>query len=168
MKSRRRWPSPALIVSIVALVLALTGSAIAGQATISALTGSDKKKVKKIADKRITARAPNLSVKGAETANTANGVAGEFFAVVNPDGTLARGRGSVSSRRANLGQYYVAIGRDPNPCFFVATLGGTPTADTSGQIAALMDPGATNEVFVVTRDTAGATADRTFSLYVRC
>jgi hypothetical protein len=60
MESRRRWPSPALIVSIVALVLALTGSAIAGQATISALTGSDKKKVKKIADKRITARAPNL------------------------------------------------------------------------------------------------------------
>jgi hypothetical protein len=105
----------------------------------------------------------------ANTANTANGLAGEYFAVVNPDGTLARGTANVSSQRSNTGQYYVSTDRNVASCFYVAALGGTPTADTSGQIAALLDPAfSTNAVFVVTRNTAGSTADKTFTLHIRC
>jgi hypothetical protein len=105
----------------------------------------------------------------ADAANIANSVAGEYFAVVNPDGTLARGTANVSSQRANMGQYYVSIDRDVAQCFFVATLGGTATANTTGQIVALVDPTFSSKaVFVVTRDSGGSTGDRTFTLHIRC
>jgi hypothetical protein len=63
-------PSAALIVAVVALIAALAGTAIASDpvATTSKVT---KKKVKKIADKRINKAAPGLSVAKAEKAETA-------------------------------------------------------------------------------------------------
>ena len=48
---------------------------------ITALTGGEKKTVKKIADKRITARAPNLTVKSAQTADTAKIVGGNYLRI---------------------------------------------------------------------------------------
>jgi hypothetical protein len=75
-KLRGRRPSPAMIVSIIALVFALAGTGVASVATISALSKKDKKKVKNIAknqaDNQITARAPGLSVASANNANSAN------------------------------------------------------------------------------------------------
>jgi hypothetical protein len=67
-------PSPAIIVSALALVAALAGTALGGpDASTSAVT---KKKVKKIAKKQaikqINALAPGLSVASADTADTAN------------------------------------------------------------------------------------------------
>jgi hypothetical protein len=74
-KLRARRPSPAMIVSVIALVFALAGTGIASVATISALSKKDKKKVKNIAknqaDTQITARAPGLSVKHAGDADSA-------------------------------------------------------------------------------------------------
>src|SRR5919106_605069 len=49
-KLRGRRPSPAMIVSIIALVFALAGTGVASVATISALSKKDKKKVKNIAN----------------------------------------------------------------------------------------------------------------------
>lgn len=73
MNRRIGRPSPAMVVAIAALIVALSGTAIAGGVL-------NKKKVKKItnkvskkvANKQITKRAPGLSVASANTANSAN------------------------------------------------------------------------------------------------
>jgi hypothetical protein len=60
-------PSPSMIVAIIALFVALGGSGYA------ALSGKEKKKVRSIADKQISARAAGLSVASAQNAaNAAN------------------------------------------------------------------------------------------------
>jgi hypothetical protein len=71
---RTSRPSPVIIASVLALVAALAGTAVAGpDASTSAVT---KKKVKKIAKKQaikqINALAPGLSVASADTADSAN------------------------------------------------------------------------------------------------
>ena len=60
-----RRPSPAMIVAIIAVILALAGTATA------ALTKKDKKKVRGIADSEITKMAPGLSVANAANASNA-------------------------------------------------------------------------------------------------
>ena len=61
-----RTPSPAMVVAVVALSLALVGSAVAGTSTLN--KGVSKSKVKKIAKKQIKKAAPGLSVAHADTA----------------------------------------------------------------------------------------------------
>ena len=71
-------PSPALLVAAAALVAALVGTAVAGPVEIS-LNKREKKQTRKIATKvakkqanrLITRRSSNLSVKSAESADTA-------------------------------------------------------------------------------------------------
>jgi hypothetical protein len=69
-------PSPAIVVSALALVAALAGTAVAGP---GANTSVSKKAIKKIprkeANKQITNRAPTLAVASADTAGSA-GTAG--------------------------------------------------------------------------------------------
>jgi hypothetical protein len=66
-----RLPSPVLIVAVLALVAALTGTALAGpDASTSAIS---KKKVKKIAKKQIKKLASDLSVAHADTAGAVDG-----------------------------------------------------------------------------------------------
>ena len=60
-----RTPSPAMVVAVVALSLALVGSAVAGTSTLN--KGVSKSKVKKIAKKQIKKAAPGLSVAHADT-----------------------------------------------------------------------------------------------------
>jgi len=62
---RGRKPSPAMVISIIALVFALAGSAAAGVATISVLTKKEKKQTRNIADSEVNKLAPGLSVKSA-------------------------------------------------------------------------------------------------------
>jgi hypothetical protein len=101
---RQMRPSPAMLVAVAALVAALAGTAVAGVATISKLSGKERKLVAKIArkeaDKRITKRAPGLSVASAgtaastNTANTANTAAqlGKVT-VVRQTGSVENGAG---------------------------------------------------------------------------
>jgi hypothetical protein len=62
---RGRKPSPAIVVSIIALVFALAGSAAAGVATISVLSKKEKKQTRNIADSEVNKLAPGLAVKSA-------------------------------------------------------------------------------------------------------
>src|SRR5262245_31902518 len=64
----RRLPSPALVISAIALTLAIGGSAVALAPSDNA---KDKKIAKKVANKLITKRAKSLSVRHATTADTA-------------------------------------------------------------------------------------------------
>ena len=54
-----------MVVSIIALVFALAGSAAAGVATISNLSKKEKKQTRNIADSEVNKLAPGLSVKSA-------------------------------------------------------------------------------------------------------
>jgi hypothetical protein len=69
-------PSPAMVVSIVALVFALAGSAAAGVATISVLSKKEKKQTRNIAKDEINKAAPSLSVANATNSQNANALGG--------------------------------------------------------------------------------------------
>lgn len=91
MKKRMKRPSPAMIVAMAALLVAVAGTAIAAPAAIqSALNKSDKKQIKKIAtsqaNKQISKRAAGLSVASANTANSAD------IAKAVPNGAIGTGQ----------------------------------------------------------------------------
>ena len=108
----------------------------------------------------------------------------QFWAVVEQDGSLARGRNVVRTVRLGQGQYAVVFTADVSQGAFVATLGpsGIGTAPT-GQIGvatrcctdsnsylpfeSLGSPGSNNHaVWVDTHDTNGKYSDRPFHLIV--
>ena len=71
--SKGRRPSPAMIVAMTALVVALAGTAMAAPTAIkSILNKKEKKQTKNIAKNQINALAPGLSVKHADTAGSAD------------------------------------------------------------------------------------------------
>ena len=61
-----RKPTPAMAVAIVAMVLALAGTSMAGVATISVLNKKEKKQTRSIAQAEITKAAPGLEVGNAQ------------------------------------------------------------------------------------------------------
>jgi hypothetical protein len=174
MRILKRRPSPALIISIVALVLALAGTALGGVATISVLSKKEKRQVKKlagkIADQRITTRAPGLSVASAKTADSAGNATNELWAVVNENGSLYRSTsGIVGSNNEGGGEYEVATDRTLNDCFFQATPGGNaPGLDEIGEVVVNQAGVNSNQVYVVTRDSNGTLAPHAFTLLIRC
>lgn len=94
-----------------------------------------------------------------------------FFAVVNSDGSLARGKGATGSfsLSAGSGDYEVDFNRDVTGCAYVATLGNA-TAGTApnGFITDAARAGNPDAVFVKTSNTAGAAADIQFHLVIAC
>jgi len=80
MRIFKQKPSPAIIVAIAALVVAVGGTAFAGPIAEISLSKGEKKQIRKISrniankvsNRRITKRAPALTVAGAQNANTAN------------------------------------------------------------------------------------------------
>ena len=71
--SKRRRPSPAMIVALAALVVALAGTAMAAPTAIkSILNKKEKKQANNIAKNQINALAAGLSVKHANTAGSAD------------------------------------------------------------------------------------------------
>lgn len=76
----RRKPSPALIVAIAALSVALVGTAVAGPIAEISLNKKEKRQIRKISrniagkvsNRRISKRAPGLAVARSNVANIAN------------------------------------------------------------------------------------------------
>ena len=66
-KARNYRPSPAMIVAIVALIVAIGGTAVAGGVL-------NKKQVKKISNNQISNRAPGLAVASAKNADKLGGL----------------------------------------------------------------------------------------------
>jgi hypothetical protein len=71
---RGKKPSPATVISIVSLLFAVTGTAVAGVATVSVLNKKEKKQTRKIARDEIKKAAPGLSVANAVSAQSASTV----------------------------------------------------------------------------------------------
>jgi hypothetical protein len=133
-----RKPSPALLVAIAALCVALVGTAVAGPIAEISLNKAEKKQTRKIARKiaqrialriaraEINRRAGGLSVANANTANTANSAntANEAeigspaaYAMINEDGVFEdkprRGISDASISNPEEGAYCVNLAFNP-------------------------------------------------------
>ncbi len=148
-----RRPSPALIISILALVLALSGSAVAAKRYLitnpKQISPKVMKKLVKMAARQ-AARAPGApgapGVAGAPGAAGAPGVAGApgsagppgapgaqgppgpgaevHWAVVSKEGEVKRhGTGDTSGERLADGTYAVEFSRDVTQCAYQAAIG---------------------------------------------
>lgn len=152
---------------------AVTTNKLADNAVTSPKITDNAVTTGKIANGAVTGAKINLSTLGtvpnATTANVANGVANEFFAVVKADGTLVRGTPGVTSNSEGTGITRVIIGRPTVDCFTVATPGGSnPGGSNVGQIS--VNPSSTNlnSFWIVTANPTGATTSIPYTLYVRC
>jgi hypothetical protein len=92
----------------------------------------------------------------------------ELFAVVNADGTLARGLYAVSSTRFAPGEYEVIFNRDVTRGVFVASIGdsGSSGIPPAGMITTVGRAGNPNGVFIATYSLNGSFADHGFHLAV--
>jgi len=91
------------------------------------------------------------------------------WAVVGSDGALTRKNGATAVTKLGAGDYEVVFGASVAPCAYNATLGTADTADPpAGEVGVAQRTGNANAVRVVTRDSAGAAADRPFHLTVNC
>jgi len=92
------------------------------------------------------------------------------WAVINANGTLARGKGVVSSAKlGGLGAYEVIFNETVSGCVYISSLGPANAAGVpSGQSSVALRAGTVNGVFISTSDSAGTLADRAFHLFVGC
>ena len=93
------------------------------------------------------------------------------WAVVNADGTLARGKKVVSiTHSAGGGSYIVFFDKNVRECLYVATigLGGSSGTSARGFITTVGAAAGEDGVFITTDDIAGNPAERGFHLYVGC
>ena len=98
--------------------------------------------------------------------------AGRLFAVVNSDGTLARGSDAVSgsvNHTPGTGNYEVTFDRDVTGCAYVASIGTADSGNAgSGSIGVSPRRRNPNGVFVDTEDLNDNDADIPFHLIVMC
>jgi hypothetical protein len=100
---------------------------------------------------------------------SANDTAGAVsFAVVNGNGTLARGWDAVTVIKYGTGQYEVVFNHDVSDSGYVATIGlaADCCVPPSGEIGVAPRLSTVNSVFVQTRSSGGYPADRPFHLVV--
>jgi hypothetical protein len=97
-----------------------------------------------------------------------------LWAVINADGTEARtfpsAATAVTSAHLGTGGYQVLwTGKNLTGCAYQATIGNAATGTSAdGFIQVDARAGQPSGVFIQTRDTAGAVADRPFHLAVTC
>ncbi len=98
-----------------------------------------------------------------------------LWAVVSADGSLIRQHGAVSARQlfrpGKLGSYQVTLNRNVTGCAFTATIGrvnSAPKNPQPGEIGVAYRNGSSKSVYVKTRASDGAEADRSFHLAVLC
>ena len=93
-----------------------------------------------------------------------------LWAVVNSNGTLARGFHAVSSSNPFVGNYIVNFDRNISQCAFTASIGlsGNLGTETFGVISVVISITSNNAVFIRTQDTGGTNSNRGFHLNVMC
>jgi hypothetical protein len=111
-----------------------------------------------------------VSAEDAAAAEDEEDCACTLFAVVNANGTLARGFRAVSSQRFAVGRYAVNFNRNVRGCAYVATIGlsGSVGFSLPGQISVVGLFSNANGVFIAVSNSAGADADLGFHLAVHC
>lgn len=91
-------------------------------------------------------------------------------AVVNADGTLARGRGVLSAAAQASAIYVVIFRYNIRSCAYVATIGlsGSTGFADFGEVTTVGQAGEPRGVFLTTADSAGRYSPRGFHLVVVC
>jgi hypothetical protein len=183
MKRFLRTPSPAMVVACAALFVSLGGVSYAVATIDSAdiVDGSIRNRDFKDGTLRGQEAKPDgfgpnaikeqsldaTKIKQVPGAVLADGVTRQ--AVVSEAGAAVRSRGVSSSVTTGTGQYQLIFDRDVRQCTYVATLGDeSASAPGTGQIAVTSAASNVNGVRVVTRDSDGAVANRSFHLIVSC
>jgi hypothetical protein len=175
---RRLIPSPAMAVALLALFMAMGGSAYALVVTSGSIKNNTIRSVdvrnhallgKDIRANGVGGNAIKESTLGpVPSASIADG--GTHFAVVNASGQQIRARGTTSASRTAEGRYQVIFDRDVRACAYYATVGG-PTATAppdNGQITVSSLASNINGVDIRTGNNTGADANRGFHLLVLC
>ncbi len=176
---RRLVPSPAMVVALTALFLALGGSAYAALV----ITGKNIRN-NTITTKDIrngTVRTKDVkpdSLGGVSIKESALGTVPSAgitfgsarFAVVAANGILARGRSTTSVARTSEGRYQVIFNGDVRGCAYFATVGDTSASPlaTGAQVTTASLASNVNGVAVRTYGAGGAAGDRPFHLIVSC
>jgi len=160
MKRVFRRPSPAMLVAIAALIVALGGTAVAGGVL-------NKKKVNNI----ITNRAPGLAVASAKNADNATNATNAATAAktqnvlgasVSGTGTLLHATTPGITSSGSAGVYHVLFPRDITTCSFVS--GGK----AGGREINSFQSGGNNDIAVLSFDSGGAASAVAFDLLVVC
>ena len=183
MKRFIRTPSPSMVVACAALFVSLGGVSYA-VATIDSgdiVNGSIRNRDFKDGTLRGQESKPDgfgpnaikeqaldaSKIRQVPSAALAEGVVRQ--AVVSDVGAMVRGRGVAASAQTGTGQYQVVFDRDVRQCIYTATLGDeSASGPGTGQIAVTSAASNVNGVRVVTRDSTGAQANRSFHLVVSC
>jgi hypothetical protein len=186
MKKSLRLPSPALVISILALIVALSGTAIAAKRYLITNT----KQISPAALKQLTRLAATQVKQGAAGAAGANGTAGAtgaagasgergpagpgavvYWAVVNPEGTLARhGTSQTSAERIEVGSYVIKFEADVSQCAYEAAIGRADAENTEnpGFATVVARAGEPHGVEVQTYNVNSELRDKGFHLAVFC
>ena len=93
-----------------------------------------------------------------------------FYAVVNADGSLARGFKGVTSAKSGTGAYIVTFNHNVTGCAYTASVGLSGSSGTSapGYATVVGRNGTAAAVFVDTYDTSGAGTNLGFHMIVAC
>ena len=93
-----------------------------------------------------------------------------FNAVVNFDGTLARGRGATGVLHTDTGIYEVDFTKDVSACGYTASIGltGTTGGSDPGTVTVVGRSGTPKGVYIQTFDRKGHAADLGFHLILAC
>jgi hypothetical protein len=187
MKKPFRRPSPALVISILALVIALSGTAVAAKRYLitdtQQISPAALKQIAKLAGKQVKRGPAGASgatgAAGAAGAAGAQGPAGPgavvYWAVVNPDGSLARS-GSKSaaeittSERIEVGSYVVKFSANVNQCAYEAAIGRSDAENTEnpGYATVVARSGEPHGVEIQTYSVKPELQDKGFHLAVFC
>jgi hypothetical protein len=174
-KIRVDTPSPAMVVAIVTLIFAVTGTAVAGVATISVLSHKDKKTVKKIADKEIGKKAKTLTV---ANANKLGGQPASSYAPATTLRTaLVAANGTVDAAHSDgvsqgnvtqpVGGVYCFNGLSPAPRSVVASVaGGQATVQTQTQYDPTSGVCAGSQFDVATVTDSNALFPEAFTVFI--
>lgn len=127
-----KMPSPATAISIVALLFAVAGTAMAGVATVSVLSKKEKKQTRNIAKGEINKAAPGLSV--ANAANAANATSAQSATNAQNANTL-QGQGPGAFAPSSIEPAHV-VGAPGEPQY---TNGWTAVGSSEGGIAFYKD-----------------------------
>jgi len=203
MKNHLRRPSPALILAIAALVIALTGSAVAAKRYLITNT----KQISPVVLKQLAKMAAKESGTGGKGTPGSNGQQGEKgptgdkgpqgdkgptgdkgatgeagprgaaggnsdieWAVVDPNGTLARPTAGATVEKLGTGTYAVVFKTDVTQCAYEATIGlsGTIAVENPGYATVVRWSENTDGVFVQTYNERAELEDKGFHLVVVC
>lgn len=174
---RRFLPSPAMVVALTALFMALGGSAYALVITGKSIrngtvTGADIKNRSltgnDVSRNRLGGNAIKESSLGVVPgALVAHG--SQRFAVVTGAGVTARGRSVASAARTAEGRYQVLFDADIRNCAYYAVIGDHGASQPpQGEIGVSALASNVNGVAVRTENSAGQPANRPFHLIVAC